>query len=311
MQKKNGSNNARRRIGKQRIALGKREKRRLLQLVLCIGIFLVVIVGKGSMPEYSLQYIQKNTDFKSAFSALIESISDAETVFEVINELKELVPERRNLIPTNGEDAAEISAQQTAAQNFVNITAEKPTIDSMLNMVGVTRTQEESVECSVISNTQEEAASAVYLSVYNGPTLPEGATMQYEEILVEEICVPVSGVISSVFGYRIHPINGKTIFHSGIDIAAEVGIPIKAFSAGKVEYIGESEAYGLYVQIDHGNELKTFYCHCDELLVSKGATITAGQTIATVGKSGNVTGPHLHFELKQNGVLLNPLYYIQ
>ncbi len=86
---------------------------------------------------------------------------------------------------------------------------------------------------------------------------------------------------------------------------------MKAFADGTVDFIGESEAYGLYIQLDHGNGVKTFYCHCSALYAQKGEEISAGQTIAAVGDTGNATGPHLHLEIKRDGVLLNPVYYIE
>ena len=78
-----------------------------------------------------------------------------------------------------------------------------------------------------------------------------------------------------------------------------------------MDYIGESPIYGLYTQIDHGNGVTTFYAHCGKLLVQQGQSVKMGDVIAESGETGNATGPHLHFEIKKDGVLLNPLYYIE
>ena len=84
-----------------------------------------------------------------------------------------------------------------------------------------------------------------------------------------------------------------------------------AFAGGVVDYIGDSPVYGLYLQIKHAGGLTSFYAHCSELCVQPGQTVAAGETVALSGATGNATGPHLHFEMKLNGTLLNPLYYIE
>ena len=89
-----------------------------------------------------------------------------------------------------------------------------------------------------------------------------------------------------------------------------LGEPISAFAAGTVEYTGENDSYGLYLQVDHGNGIKSFYAHCSELLVSKGQTVAMGDTVALVGTTGVSTGPHLHLELKYEKTHLNPSYYV-
>ena len=88
------------------------------------------------------------------------------------------------------------------------------------------------------------------------------------------------------------------------------GTDVLAFADGTVDYIGESEIYGQYLQLRHTGGLTTFYAHCSELLVQQGQTVKAGERVALSGATGNSTGPHLHFEMKLNGVLLNPAYYI-
>ena len=100
--------------------------------------------------------------------------------------------------------------------------------------------------------------------------------------------------------------------HSGLDIAAPRGTPIKAAAAGTVTYSGNAgDGYGNYVVIAHANGVKTVYAHCSQLLVSKGQTISQGEVIAKVGSTGNSTGPHLHFEVRVNGSCVNPLNYVK
>lgn len=121
---------------------------------------------------------------------------------------------------------------------------------------------------------------------------------------------PVSGDITSYFGYRIHPILKKRKYHTGLDIAAVSGTPIAASDTGVVIFSARNGGYGLMVTIDHGAGISTIYAHCSRLLVKKGQKVTKGQTIARVGSTGLSTGPHLHFEVRKDGVPVNPLDYI-
>jgi murein DD-endopeptidase MepM/ murein hydrolase activator NlpD len=117
---------------------------------------------------------------------------------------------------------------------------------------------------------------------------------------------PVRGFITSNFGYRIHPIRGTWIFHSGIDIAAIYGASVNAASSGVVIYSGWYGGYGNTLILDHGNGYSTLYAHCSTLFVGKDQRVKQGSTIASVGSTGMSTGPHLHFEIRQNGVPIDP-----
>lgn len=116
--------------------------------------------------------------------------------------------------------------------------------------------------------------------------------------------------ISSSYGYRIHPITGTNKLHSGIDYAAPYGTAIYAAEDGVVLTSGWVNGYGYTVTINHGGGYVTLYAHCSKLLVSAGQSVTAGQTIAKVGSTGNSTGNHLHFEVKVNGKAVNPAGYL-
>jgi murein DD-endopeptidase MepM/ murein hydrolase activator NlpD len=115
---------------------------------------------------------------------------------------------------------------------------------------------------------------------------------------------PSSGRITSRFGPRW----GER--HSGIDIASSIGTPIKASDGGVVRFTGWSGNYGKLVIIDHENGYSTYYGHCNTIKVKKGQRVARGDVIATVGQTGRTTGPHLHFEVRKNGVPVNPLNYI-
>lgn len=121
---------------------------------------------------------------------------------------------------------------------------------------------------------------------------------------------PVSGTITSRFGYRSSPGGIGSTNHKGLDIAAGCGTPIYAAAAGTVEFAGTKGELGKLVIINHGNGIKTYYGHCSSLKVSSGQTVEAGTNIAAVGKTGAATGYHLHFEIRVNGTSVNPQKYL-
>lgn len=125
---------------------------------------------------------------------------------------------------------------------------------------------------------------------------------------------PVYGGITSYYGWRVHPIFNKRIFHSGVDIGAPMGARVKAANSGKVIFVGWYGGYGKVVIIDHGriggNAVTTLYAHMSGYSVSQGQSVTKGQAVGAVGTTGYSTGPHLHFEVRLNGSTTNPLNYI-
>ena len=116
--------------------------------------------------------------------------------------------------------------------------------------------------------------------------------------------------VSCQFGWRVHPITGKADFHRAIDIAVSEGTPIHAGGKGVVVLAETHPLYGLTVKIDYGGGITARYSHCSALLVSVGQMVEAGDVIARVGSTGEVTGPHLDLEVMKDGELLNPLYFV-
>jgi murein DD-endopeptidase MepM/ murein hydrolase activator NlpD len=121
----------------------------------------------------------------------------------------------------------------------------------------------------------------------------------------------VDGWFSSNFGYRLDPFTGLQTYHEGIDFPAEPGTPIVAAASGKVVEAGVHPQYGKILAIDHGNGLVSRYAHASEVFVNEGDLVVRGQRIATVGSTGRSTGPHLHFEVRLNGVPQNPARFLR
>lgn len=114
------------------------------------------------------------------------------------------------------------------------------------------------------------------------------------------------GMITSGFGFRIHPITGKQDYHTGVDIGATAGTAIHTPFDGRVVTVGVDYAYGNFVVVDHGDGLMTYYSHCQSIVVKLGQVVKKGQTVAKVGNTGLSTGPHLHFEIMIEGSYVDP-----
>jgi murein DD-endopeptidase MepM/ murein hydrolase activator NlpD len=121
---------------------------------------------------------------------------------------------------------------------------------------------------------------------------------------------PAQGRLSDDFGNRRDPINGRTEYHEGLDIAAAYGSSVKAAAGGKVVLASFYSGFGRAVIIDHGHGLKTLYGHTSKLLVKVGQAVKKGDVIAKVGSSGRSTGPHLHFEVMLYDAPVDPLKYL-
>ena len=119
------------------------------------------------------------------------------------------------------------------------------------------------------------------------------------------------GWISSYYGMRTHPLSGRREMHKGIDFAGKLGGPVIAVAKGVVTYAGKRYGYGNVIDIAHGNGYTTRYAHNSRLLVSVGDTVEKGFRIAEIGSSGRSTGPHVHFEVLQNGREINPVKFIR
>ena len=124
--------------------------------------------------------------------------------------------------------------------------------------------------------------------------------------------LPVEGGwYSSNFGWRIDPFSGMRAFHEGMDFMAEVGTPAHAAAGGVVAYSDFHPQYGNMIEIDHGNGLITRYAHLSKRWVKLGDVVLSGGKIGEVGSTGRATGPHLHFEVRQNGAPLNPVRFLR
>ncbi len=303
-------------------ALGARERRRLLQLLVCVVLFLVVFIGKGVFPDRlsamrdkMLETIRADTDFKAAFASLGRSISAGEPVLDTLGDLWVDVF-GGGTVTVSFTEPLEHAPSYRAEQAFF---ADPDNIGVVFHLAGVEPPVEQTApppeeapaEPAPAPAPPEPAQPTVVQMPYDGPALPDNTTMDKYALGLAQTATPALGWVSSAFGWREHPVDGGEKFHNGVDLAVNDGTEVKAFADGVVDYIGESPIYGQYLQLRHAGGVTTFYAHCSRLCVQQGQTVTVGEKVAESGETGNATGPHLHFEIKLNGVRLNPLYYIE
>lgn len=122
--------------------------------------------------------------------------------------------------------------------------------------------------------------------------------------------LPTAGWVTSYFGQRVSPWAGTVKMHEGLDIGAPFGTHILSAADGIVTFSGEKAGFGKFVQVDHGYGIETIYAHNRDLYVKAGQKIKRGTLLAGVGSTGHSTGPHLHYEVRVNGIAVDPLYYI-
>jgi murein DD-endopeptidase MepM/ murein hydrolase activator NlpD len=141
-------------------------------------------------------------------------------------------------------------------------------------------------------------------------TLLKGLEAQRNLLARTPNMLPVNGWISSRFGYRKSPFSGRREFHKGLDIAAKNGTPVVATADGVVNFCGPKSFYGKNILINHGHGIVTSYAHLSKTLVKKGDKVKRGDTVGLVGNTGRSTGPHVHYEVRLNGIPVNPRKYV-
>lgn len=197
--------------------------------------------------------------------------------------------------------AGDIAGQLKEAAEFVlkpvNAQTETAMSDNILTTYEVTSDE-----------TGEKIAVGEIIDGSGGSDIESAKGTSFDDYFINANPVmPVQGArITSRFGYRTHPITGKKGFHTGLDLAIAEGTPISAVYFGKVTKTGEDDSWGKYVLVEHSEGFETFYCHLSEIYAEKGSVIRQGETVGLVGSTGMSTGPHLHFEVRINGIRVDP-----
>jgi murein DD-endopeptidase MepM/ murein hydrolase activator NlpD len=223
--------------------------------------------------------------------------------------LLQLLEERQQEADRKRAALAEKEARQKAlvaqiARDEAEARQKQAEVKSILHEANTKRA---AAEAMLAAMEQEENQVRAMIRARSRGSSGGGYSGQYSGTWSGSLLRPASGRISSSFGMRVHPITGRYKLHTGVDIAAPSGAPIRAADKGLVISTGWMSAYGQTVVVDHGSGMHTWYCHCSSISVSEGQQVSRGQVIARVGSTGMSTGPHLHFSVLKNGDFVNPL----
>ena len=311
-----------------------REGRAVVRLAVCGIIFVLLVAVKLLFPQTVSRLAQtagdligRDADFKEAFAAMGRAVSGEAPVGDSLQDAYTAVfnPGEEDAVlasgtaavsdyldpaarlmryyalelpdPEKAQPAEDKEAGEAAEQVAASIPVEEPAA-----------VQEPSEE-PASEQEAEETATAAVSQVYTMPALPENASLEQRNLGFAHTS-PIVAPLTSPFGWREHPVSGGTKFHYGVDLGAETGTDICAFADGEVYATGDSSSLGYYIMIQHADGYMTLYAHCSKITVTSGA-VTMGQKIAEVGETGIATGPHLHFELHDGDLYLNPIYYVE
>ena len=240
-----------------------------------------------------------------AYKMKLVSRNYNENIEKIIREVKEnntIITYKYYNVALNDENQAKVNTFEEAEEIVNKIKAEYDGDGLELNLQII----EEYTD-----NAQKIAADTIEVATNNVENKVEELIEQENTISVVNgiklSVLPVNGMITSRYGESS---SRRSSRHTGLDIASSSGTPIKAVTAGTVIFASSSGSYGNLVKIDHGNGVETWYGHCNTISTKVGAKVNAGDVIATVGSTGNSTGPHLHFEIRINNLAVNPQQYL-
>ena len=322
----NRSNSARRRAEQLRRTRAKSnaapgENGAVIQIVICGIIFVILVAVKilfpekiGSLTQSASDLIGRNADFKEAFAAVGRAISGEGPVSDSLQDAYTAVFNPTALEPEEPTPQAPQTAQTACAvpEPFAAALPGSRLLQyttPVLPAFDPDAVSETAVNLDAEIPEQPDDTAAETLSyVYTMPAMPENASLEQRNLGFSHSS-PILGTLTSTFGWREHPIEGGSKFHYGVDLAAPAGTDIAAFADGSVYASGESSSLGNYVMLQHENGYITLYAHCSKVTVT-GGSVSMGDKIAEVGSTGLATGPHLHFELHDGDLYLNPIFYV-
>ena len=235
-------------------------------------------------PEYELKLVNKSQDE-----------NEDEVIIALQNELE--ITYKYYEIASNNEVIENVKDEETA-EKLVNEIKELSNNEVELTINEKTTKALEEIQIDDLEVAKENTVEKLNIDTTESIADING---------IKVATLPVTGTISSRYGVS-SKIRVST--HTGLDIAASTGTPIKVVADGTITFAAYSGSYGYLVKVDHGNGVETWYGHTSKMLVKEGQAVKAGNTIALVGSTGNSTGPHLHFEVRINGEHVNPQKYL-
>jgi murein DD-endopeptidase MepM/ murein hydrolase activator NlpD len=237
------------------------------------------------------EFLDRRRQLKLLYGVDRKMIATLKQATDRIEQKRQQVEQQKNQIALLNQQLlmqkAEYEAQATSQQD----------------MIGRLHTDRRALEAAEVQLAKDSSTIATLIQQRSGRT---GVIRRGNGRMV----YPCAGEITSNFGFRMHPILGYMKFHAGMDFGADYGSAIFAAESGTVIFAGWYGGYGNAVILDHGGSITTLYGHTSELYVEEGQTVQRGQPIAAVGSTGLSTGPHLHFEVRENGEPVDPIAYL-
>ena len=258
----------------------------------------IAFVQVDNMPEYKMCLLKRNI------------VTNDEEIFEKIKQSGVTYYKYYAII--EGEEEKAYVSDFAKAEEIVKKLKEKDSnnIDkiTILEMYDVELKEFAEVDATVAALYQQKVVvQPVKKKVSTGKVNTSTSISNKKVALNLNLIRPISGTITSRFG----AVSSRRVSsHTGLDIAASTGTKIKAAAGGTVTFSGYKGSFGYMVVINHGNGVETYYAHCSKLYVKAGQQVNQGDRIAAVGNTGNSTGPHLHLEIRINGVAYNPQNYL-
>lgn len=259
----------------------------------------IAFVQVDNMPEYKLCLLKRNIVTND--DEIFEKIKQSGVVYYKYYTIMEGEEEKAYVSDFSQAEEIVTKLKEKDSNNIDQITILELYDTDLKDFAEVEATvaalyQQKVVEVKKVATTKSTGTVNTSTSIsYNKPTLGIN------------LIRPVSGIITSRFGAAS---SRRVSKHTGLDIAASTGTKIKACAGGTVTFSGYKGSYGYMVVINHGNGVETYYGHCSKLYVTAGQKVNQGDIIAAVGNTGNSTGPHLHLEIRVNGVAYNPQNYL-
>ncbi|HEY1805499.1 MAG TPA: M23 family metallopeptidase [Terracidiphilus sp.] len=243
---------------------------------------------------------------------------DRETLRQNYQRMAAIAHNRSVQVASLGALANEVSALYGLRQSKLQAAEDaKPVADGHAASAPVVSAPSDDANPQQIANSidmfyalrSEAMSGAVSRALESG--LTSNFTGDWTELADAPSMWPVEGRVASSFGERQDPINGEGAFHTGVDIDAPYGTPVRAAGDGEVTGAQMGAGYGREITLDHGHDVMTLYGHLSAAAVVPGQHVTRGQVIGYVGESGRATGPHLHYEVRLHDVPVNPYKYLR
>lgn len=207
-------------------------------------------------------------------------------------------------------DSELLKEKEAIVQNTIDELAERNAkLDKLFQSVGIITPRRKKI---LIEESSDSGGPFIEMPDVDtdAEELLERVDSNMKKISFIPVGKPVSGVVTSPFGARRDPLNGRRSFHEGMDFRGYRGEPIRATADGVVLRAFRNGGYGNYVELDHGNGFRTAYGHMNRIKVHSGQKVKRGDVIGLVGNTGRSTGPHLHYEVKRNGEVVNPKRFL-